>query len=97
MAEESDVSIWYYHGQRDAGDDPAGDFFLLELSTDGGSTWSPLASLGDVTVNAAWTEATATVSAGDSVKFRVQVSDGAGPGDLVEAGIDDISICPSTP
>ncbi len=97
VTEDSDVSIWYYHGQRDAGDDPSGDFFLLEISNDGGSTWSSLASFGDVRVNAAWTEATATVPAGSNVKFRVQVSDGAGPGDLVEAGIDDISICPSTP
>jgi len=93
--EESDVSIWYYHGQRDAGDDPSGDFFLLEISTDGGSNWSTLASYDDVTVNAVWSEATTTVGAGDDVKLRVQVSDGAGTGDLVEAGIDDISICPS--
>ncbi|CAB1081074.1 hypothetical protein D1AOALGA4SA_8734 [Olavius algarvensis Delta 1 endosymbiont] len=95
--EDSDVSVWYYHGQRDAGDDPAGDFFLLEISTNGGTTWSPLVSVGDATVDAAWSEATAAVSAGDDVKFRVQVSDGAGPGDLVEAGIDDVTICPAAP
>ncbi len=85
----------YYHGQRDAGDDRSGDFFNLEISTDGGTTWSLLAAFGDVTVNAAWTQATTTVPAGSSVKMRVQVSDGAGPGDLIEAGIDDIAICPS--
>ncbi|MDY7094410.1 MAG: M36 family metallopeptidase [Acidobacteriota bacterium] len=95
VAEASDVSIWYFHGQRDAGDDPSGDFFLLEISTDGGSTWSTLASAGDVTSNAVWTEATTTVPAGSDVRFRVQASDGTAGGDLVEAGVDDISICPS--
>ena len=49
----------------------------------------------DQTVNAAWTQATTTVPAGSNVTLRVQVSDGPGPGDLVEAGIDDFSICPS--
>jgi len=89
----SDISLFYYHGQRDAADDAAGDFFQLELSTDGGSSYSTLASHGDETVNATWTEVTASVVAGSNVQFRIQVSDGAGPGDLVEAGIDDISIC----
>jgi len=94
VTEASDVSAWYFHGQRDAGDDASGDFFRLEISTNGGSTWSTLASRGDQTTNAAWTEATTTVAAGTSVKFRIQVSDGSGPGDLIEAGIDDVSICP---
>ena len=93
VSQASDVSVWYYHGQRDAGDDAAGDFFSLEISTNGGSTWSTMASYGDVTVNAAWTEATTTVAAGSNVQFRVQVSDGSAAGDLVEAGIDDITIC----
>ena len=92
MAEASDLSIWYYHGQRDAGDDP-GDFFALEFSTNGGSTWSTLASFGDVTVNAAWAQAVASIPAGSNVQIRVRVADGAGPGDLIEAGIDDVSIC----
>ena len=90
----SDLSIWYFHGQRDAGDDPSGDFFRLELSTDGGSTWSSLVSTGDVRVNAAWTQATATVPAGSDVRLRVQASDSSSAGDLVEAGVDDLTICP---
>lgn len=93
VSQASDVSIWYFHGQRDAGDDSNGDFFRLEISTDGGSSWSTLASYGDVRVSASWTEATATVPAGSNVKFRVQASDGPGPGDLIEAGIDNVSIC----
>ena len=88
----SDVSAWYYHGQRDAGDDPSGDFFFLEVSTNSGA-WQSLASFGDVTSNASWTEATTTAAAGNSIQLRIRASDGAGPGDLVEAGIDNVSIC----
>ena len=96
MVADSDVSIWYFHGQRDQGDD-SGDFFLLEMSIDGGANWSPLASYGDVTVDAVWTEVTTSVDAGSSVQFRVQVADGPSAGDLVEGGIDDLWICPAAP
>ena len=89
----STLSVWYWHGQRDAGDDASGDFFLLEYSTNGGSSWNTMASRGDVTSNAVWTEATASIPAGSNVRVRVQCSDGSGPGDLVECGIDDVSIC----
>ena len=89
----STLSVWYFHGQRDAGDDPSGDFFRLEYSTNGGSTWNTLASNGDSTRNAAWTNATASIPSGSSVRVRVQCSDGPATGDLVECGIDDVSIC----
>jgi len=36
---------------------------------------------------------TAPVPAGSSVALRVQCSDGPGVGDLVECGIDDVSVC----
>ena len=94
VTDASDLSVWYFHGQRDAGDDAAGDFFRLEVSTDGGSTYSNLVSIGDVQNVAAWTEATTTIPAGSNVRLRVQTSDGAGPGDIVEGGIDDLAICP---
>ncbi len=93
VSEASDLAIWYFHGQRDAGDD-SGDFFRLEISTDGGTSYSPLVDQGDITSNAVWTQATATVAAGSNVKLRLQVSDGTGGGDLVEGGVDDLSICP---
>ncbi len=89
----SDLSIWHFFGQRDAGDD-SNDGFLLEYSTNGGSSWTTLQSYGDVTVNAVWAERTATIPAGSNVVVRVSATDAAGPGDLVEAGIDDLSICP---
>ncbi len=90
----STLTAWWFHGQRDAGDDPAGDFFRLELSTNGGSTWTTIASRGDVTNNAVWTQVTATIPAGSNVRLRMQASDGTATGDLVEAGIDDVRICP---
>lgn len=81
----------YFFGQRDAGDD-AGDGFGLEVSINGGA-YQSLVTFGDVTRNAAWTEQTTAVSAGDSVRLRIRAADAAGPGDLVEAGIDTIEIC----
>jgi len=91
--EPSELSVWYFHGQRDTGDD-AGDFFRLEVSTNGGNTWSTAASNGDTRSSAAWTEATATIPGGSNVRVRVQCADGTGGGDLIECGIDDLSICP---
>lgn len=95
VAEDSTLSVWYFHGQRDSGGDASGDFFELEVSTDGGASWSPAASNGDATSNAAWTNATASIPAGSSAQLRVQCSDGTQSGDLVECGIDDLSICPN--
>ncbi|MDA8017624.1 MAG: serine protease [Thermoanaerobaculia bacterium] len=87
----STLSVNYFHGQRDTGDDAAGDFFNIQYRVDGGS-WQTIVSNGDSRSTAAWTNATATVPAG-TVEVRVQCSDGSGPGDIVECGIDDLSIC----
>ena len=92
----SQLSIWYFFGQRDNGDD-SNDFFLLEYSTNSGGSYTTLASIGDVTTNATWTEATAAIPAGSNVVIRVSVSDGSGQGDIIEGGIDDLSIQPLTP
>ena len=93
VSDESTLSVKYFHGQRDAGDDSSGDFFFLEYSTNGGITFNTLASNGDSTSNAAWTISTAEIPASSTVQLRVQCSDGAGNGDLVECGIDDVAIC----
>ncbi len=93
VANASTLSVAYWHGQRDAGDDASGDFFALEYSTNGGSSWSTLASNGDSTSNAAWSTASTSIPAGSNVQLRVQCSDGSSAGDLVECGIDDVSIC----
>ena len=93
---DSLASIWYFHGQSDTGDDPEGDYFRLEISTDGGATYFPLASVGDVATDAEWTRVTSYVAAGSTVQFRLEVADGPSEGNLMEAGIDDLLICPST-
>ncbi|MEO0573148.1 MAG: Calx-beta domain-containing protein [Bacteroidota bacterium] len=93
----SQLSIWYFFGQRDNGDNPGGDFFLLEYSLNSGGSYTTLVSIGDVTINANWTEATATIPAGSNVVIRVTVSDGAGAGDIIEGGIDDLTISPLAP
>ena len=93
VTDASDVSIWYFHGQRDTGDDAAGDYFVLEASVNGGA-YSSFVSIGDVRTVASWTNASTTVSASSSVQLRVRVSDGTAAGDIVEGGVDDLSICP---
>lgn len=90
----STLLVSYFHGQRDTGGD-AGDFFRLEVSTDGGVTFQTLASNGDTASNAAWQTATRTIPAGSNVVIRSQCSDGTAAGDLIECGIDDVSICPN--
>lgn len=92
VSDASTLSVWYFHGQRDTGDD-SGDHFFLEISTNGGSSYTPFVSIGDVRTTAQWTNATASVPAGSSVRVRVRVSDGSATGDIVEGGIDDLSIC----
>ncbi len=91
--QNSNFSADYFHGQRDTGDDPGGDFFLLEISLDGGSSFTPLVTIGDTRNTATWTTVNSAIPAGSQVQIRLQAADGAGPGDLIEAGIDDISIC----
>ncbi|GLS26342.1 M36 family metallopeptidase [Marinibactrum halimedae] len=93
VTEDSTLSLSYFHGQRDSGDDEDGDFFRLEMSTDGGNTYTSLASNGDSESNAAWTTVSTAISANSNVTLRVQCSDGAGPGDLVECGVDNIRFC----
>jgi len=92
----STLSIWYFFGQRDNGDD-AGDFFLLEFSLDGGASYNPMVSIGDVAINPVWTEATAIIPAGSDVRIRMHAADGNAGGDIIEAGIDDITITPNAP
>nr|WP_299488993.1 Calx-beta domain-containing protein [uncultured Allomuricauda sp.] len=96
IALNSQLSIWYFFGQRDNGDD-ANDFFLLEYSINGGVSYTNLVSIGDVTTNAVWTEATTAIPAGSNLVIRVTVSDGSGAGDIIEGGIDDLAISTIAP
>lgn len=91
------VSLDYFHGQRDAGDDPS-DGFSIEVLNDG-VVVDTLVLLGDDTSNAAWTNASTTFELADdgNLQLRVRATDGASAGDLVEAGIDNIRICSNAP
>lgn len=93
VSQSSTLSLDWFHGQRDTGDDPGDDFFRVEYSLNGGSSFNSLVNLGDSRRNAAWTPASASIPAGSSVVIRISTSDGAGPGDLIEGGIDNVSIC----
>ncbi len=99
VSEPKTLSLWYFHGQRDANDDPnRDDFFALEVSTDGGASYKPLVSIGDTRTAAAWTNAKTSIGAGTDVKLRIRVSDGpggTGAGDIIEAGLDDVMLCPA--
>lgn len=86
----------FFHGQRDGGDDPDGDYFRIDLSSDGGASWVNLVSIGDQASVASWR--TLSINLGDVVDLtdrmclRVQVSDGPSDGDLIEGGIDEVRI-----
>ncbi|MEM7352559.1 MAG: S8 family serine peptidase, partial [Acidobacteriota bacterium] len=88
---EVTVSLDYYHGQRDAGDD-AGDGFSIEVLNNG-SVVDTLVSIGDVTNNAAWTAVSTTVSNPGNIQLRVRATDAANGGDIVEGGIDNVQVC----
>ena len=67
------ITLWYYHGQWDQGDGGSGDFFSVDLSTDGGATFTTnLVTIGDVTSNAIWKPVTATVANPGLLRLRVQ-------------------------
>ncbi len=91
--ELSQLQVDYFHGQRDQGDDLYGDFFSLDMSIDGGSTFQSLVSNDDATSNAAWQSVSQQIPAGSSLVLRVQCSDGSNAGDLVECGIDNVRVC----
>lgn len=91
--QSSVLSVDWFHGQRDSGDDANGDFFRVEYSTNGGSSFNTLVSRGDTRTQAQWATATANIPAGANVVLRVSTSDGAGAGDIIEGGVDNVSIC----
>ncbi len=91
--QNSTLSIDWFHGQRDTGDDPGDDFYRLEYSLNGGNSFNSLVSIGDTRTTAQWSTATANIPGGSNVVIRVSTSDGAGPGDIIEGGIDNVSIC----
>jgi leucyl aminopeptidase len=89
------VSLDYFHGQRDYGDDP-NDGFTIEVLNDG-VVVDTLVAIGDVTHNAVWTSVSTTVVNPGNIQLRVRATDATYRGDIVEGGVDNVQICPTTP
>ncbi len=88
------VFVDYFHGQRDEADDAGDGFSIVLVEGNTGLELETLVDIGDVTHNAVWTGAwVLRDNAPVSVRLRVQASDGAASGDLVEGGIDNVRIC----
>jgi len=91
------LDLYWNHGQRDLADDAAGDFFRIDLSTDGGATYpTTLASVGDVTRAPTWTALSVRLDSlvvlSEKMRIRARASD-AGPNtDTIEGGLDAIQI-----
>lgn len=96
---------WRWFGQRDLGDDPSGDYYILEVSNNGGSSWTTVESLGDNVSAPFWTQKSFRIDSllplTNNMRFRVRVSDGASNDDIIEAAIDDFQVleytCDTTP
>jgi hypothetical protein len=91
------LSMKWFHGQRDQGGDPNGDFFQISLSNDGGATYPVnIIALGDVSHAATWTALEVDLETylplTSQMRLRVQAADGPAVGDIVEGGIDEVYI-----
>lgn len=95
VSDASTLSLAWFHGQRDTGDDASGDSFGVEYSLNGGSTFNSLVQIGDTRTQAQWQNASAAIPAGSNVLIRVRASDGSAAGDLIEGGLDSVTICPN--
>jgi hypothetical protein len=91
----STVSLWLFHGQRDANPSQVSDDYVrIEASYDNGVSWETVWSEGNIRSMANWKKINFSVSAGSELKLRLHSADNIAPsGDLVEFGIDDITVC----
>jgi hypothetical protein len=99
------VVYWRWFGQRDLGDDASGDYYVLEVSNNGGSSWTAVETLGDGVNEPFWQlkrfRIDSLLSLTANMRFRIRVSDGPSNDDIIEAAIDDFQIleytCDTTP
>lgn len=87
------LTLRYFFGQRDSGDDPAGDYFVFEGRDDPSAAWIPLLAIGDQASSPEWRQLQVdlqdVMSLTAHVAFRVRIADGPAAGDIIEGGIDD--------
>lgn len=90
------LSMNYFHGQRDTGDDSGGDYFRIDVSSNAGATWVNLVQMGDVAVTPSWqnlmVELSTVIDLTSQVRVRVQTRDRDTAVDTVEGGIDDVTL-----
>jgi len=89
------VSLWRWFFNED--NDDAGDYYALDVSNDGGGSWTALEEIpGSVTNANVWTQVAFNleefVDLTANLQIRVRAADGTGGGDLVELAIDDVEI-----
>lgn len=89
-------AYWY---RNDAGASPNQDSMLVEISTDGGGSWTTLVTIDDNAAAWRFFELEIDLSDSDSTQVRFIASD-LGDGSVVEAAIDDFSLttrsCPTS-
>jgi hypothetical protein len=88
------LSRWFYI--RDNGEDAA-DYYALDVSSNGGGSWVNLETLDQfATGHNQWTVVGFAledyVALTDRVRLRVRVSDGEGPGNIIEGAIDEVTV-----
>ena len=89
---------WYNNGTNCNGADPQNDYFYIEISSDGGSSWTNLETVGPVNEsNGGWYFVEfdlLNVSGFDpSADFQVRFDCGdLGAGSIIEAGVDGVSL-----
>jgi hypothetical protein len=82
---------------NNTGADPNNDTFIVEVSNDGGSTWTEIENTMASTAN--WTTVTVDVDAMFGTPGQVQlhfVASDLNAGSIVEAGVDDVRILASS-
>jgi cysteine-rich repeat protein len=88
---------WYYNGTPA---DDAGDFFVAEVSDDGGASWNTIELLDDFTSAAQWAdvgfELAPLIALTDQVRVRFGVADGVATDDLIEAAVDRVQLSTCT-
>ncbi len=89
------LSMNYFFGQQSTGNDPNGDYFAIDVSSNGGGSWVNLVLLGDVATLPEWRNLSVHledfIPLTNQVRMRVRVSDGLRT-DIIEGGIDDFSL-----
>ncbi len=98
------LSYYRWFANRDLGED-TGDFFKADVSSNNGSSWVNLETLGTNESAATWTlrefDLADFITLTSQVKIRFQAADGIATGNLIEAAIDEVHIvqpiCDDTP